>query len=66
MTQSRWLGIRGLIIGLISGGIVALGLMWLAGDLDRWQTRSGFISLTILLFGFSGAVGGIFMGRRSS
>ena len=61
-----WLAIRGLIGGAIVGALLAAGLMWSAGDLERWQSRTGSIALTILLFAFAGTVGGIFMGRKSS
>jgi len=58
--------LRGLIIGLLGGVVVVVVLMWSAGDLELWQTRSGSIALTILLFAFSGIIGGLFMGRSSS
>jgi hypothetical protein len=66
MRTPYWLALRGLIGGTIVGALLAAGLMWSAGDLDRWQTRTGSIALTILLFAFAGTVGGIFMGRKSS
>jgi hypothetical protein len=65
MRTSYWLALRGLIGGTIVGALVTAGLMWSAGDLDRWQSRTGSIALTILLFAFAGTIGGIFMGRKS-
>jgi len=61
-----WHTIRGFIGGLIAGIVVVLGLMWTAGDLDRWQSRLVSISLTIVLFAVAGAVGGFSMGKKSS
>jgi hypothetical protein len=58
------LAIRGLLLGGVGGVVVAVGVMWAAGDLDRWQARTDSIALTILIFAFAGLVGGMFMGRR--
>jgi hypothetical protein len=66
MRLPYWPAIRGFIGGTIVGVAIVLGLMWSAGNLDRWQTRSGSITLTILLFALAGAVGGLYMGRSSN
>ena len=65
MQRYYWSTLRGLIVGLIGGAIVVVGLMWSAGDLDLWQSRSGTIAFTLLLFAFAGAIGGMFMERKS-
>jgi hypothetical protein len=66
MQPVYWSAIRGFVAGVVVGVAIVFGLMWTAGDLDRWQSRSGSIALTILLFAFAGAIGGIFMGKKSS
>ena len=58
--------IRGLIGGAFLGVAVVLLLMWGGGVLDSWQSRFVSITLTISLFAFAGAIGGLFMGRKSS
>jgi hypothetical protein len=58
--------LRGLIAGIILGAAVVLLLLWGGGVLDSWQSRLGSITLTILLFAFAGAIGGLFMGGKSS
>jgi hypothetical protein len=59
--------LRGLIAGIILAAAVILLLLWGGGGgLDSWQSRLGSIALTILLFAFAGAVGGLFMGQKSN
>ena len=56
--------IRGVILGLGGGIVVAAMVLWAGGDLDQWQSRTDSIILTLLIFTFAGLIGGIFMGRR--
>jgi hypothetical protein len=55
--------LRGLIAGIILGAAVILFLLWGGGVLGSWQSRLGSITLTILLFAFAGAIGGLFTQR---
>jgi hypothetical protein len=66
MRATYWLALRGLIGGTVAGIVVVLGLMWTAGDLLQWESKQVSIAVTILLFAFSGAIGGAFMGKQSN